>query len=483
MMQIHPDADIRREIADKRAARIRERGQEEGFSIPLVREVPLIPFITEKMLICEVKRRSPSKGAISSISSAGDQASLYQSKKATHVSVLTEPDYFSGSLLDLMDVKKTCPELAVLRKDFLLSVEDIEVSFRAGADACLLIASLLNSELLRNMYLKCTELGMSALVELHSLEDVQKVSDLKPELIGINCRNLKNFRIYPLQPLKIRSLVDWDCRVIYESGIIKVQDGNFALEAGFSGLLVGEGVVKNPDLIEQLLGIMNHGNHEKSENSWTKLCSRYTPGRPFVKICGLTNRKDFNTAVSHGADLCGFILAPSPRQTSCEFIRSLPESKALKVGVVVLKEGEILSKEIQDLLEEGFLDFIQYHGRETAETVFSAPGYKAIQMKERADLERMKQFYPLPVLIDAFSNKAAGGTGKQIDRNLVQAVRDRGELWIAGGLNPENISEILSEFHPELIDVSSGLESSPGIKDPDKMSAFFKEIEKYAPIQ
>jgi len=483
MMQIHPDADIRREIAGKRASRIAVLGQDEGFVIPRNRVVPLVPFDRDKMLICEVKRRSPSKGDISTISSAGEQALLYRSRGATHVSVLTEPDYFSGSLQDLMDVKKACPELAVLRKDFLLTVEDIEVSYRAGADACLLIASLLDAELLGRMYNKCRELGMSALVELHSLEDTQKASDLKPELIGINCRNLKNFRIYPLQPLKIRSLVDWECRVVYESGILKAADGEFALNAGFSGLLVGEGVVRNPDLIEELIIIMGRNKTGVFSDKWTKLCSRYTPGRPFVKICGLTSLRDFEQAVSCGADLCGFILAPSPRRTDCEFIRTLPASSALKVGVVVLEAGDDLSPDIQDLLDEGFLDLIQYHGHEAPETVLSGRGYKAIRVKDTTDLERMDQFYPLPVLIDAFSKEAAGGTGKRIDRELVQTARERGELWLAGGLNPENIGGILSEFHPELIDVSSGLESGPGIKDPDKVSAFFKEIDAYAPIQ
>ena len=95
----------------------------------------------------------------------------------------------------------------------------------------------------------------------------------------------------------------------------------------------------------------------------------------------------------------------------------------------------------------------------------------------------MKDYYPLPVLIDAFSVKAAGGTGKRIDSILVQKAGEEGELWLAGGLNPDNIGEILRSFQPALVDVSSGLESAPGIKDPQKVSAFFKEIDQYAPIQ
>ncbi len=482
MTPISPSADIRLEIAQKRAARVAQTGPAEGFAVPDEREVPLVPFSREKMLICEVKRRSPSKGDIDRIPSAGDQARLYSSRGAAQVSVLTEPDYFSGSLQDLMDVKRVCPELSVLRKDFLLSVEDIEVSYRAGADACLLIASLLEEDLLVSMHRKCEELGMTALVELHSEEDVKKASSLKPSLVGINCRNLKNFRIYPLQPLRIRSLVDWNCRFVYESGVLKVEDGEFALNAGFSGLLVGEGVVRNPELIGDLLKAMSRQTAE-SGGPWTKLCSRYTPGRPFVKICGLTNRTDYDLAIRSGADLCGFILAPSPRQTTPDFIRTLPPSEALKVGVVVLEKDEELSSDVLEMLKDGVLDFIQFHGSETPETVLGKDGYKALRIKEDSDLDRMEDYYPLPVLIDAFSAASAGGTGKRIDSALVRKARDRGELWLAGGLNPGNIGEILDEFHPELIDVSSGLEAQPGIKDPDKVNAFFKEIDRYAPIQ
>ncbi|MBF9014707.1 MULTISPECIES: bifunctional indole-3-glycerol phosphate synthase/phosphoribosylanthranilate isomerase [unclassified Oceanispirochaeta] len=474
--------DIRREIADKRELRIASLGHEEGFVIPEKRLHPLSSFTQDKMLICEVKRSSPSKGKIDEIPSASVQAQMYQKNGAAHVSVLTEPDYFSGSLNDLMEVKAACPDLAVLRKDFLLSVKDINISYRAGADACLLIASLLEQDLLIAMHMRCEELGMAALVELHSMDDVIKTKDFKPGLVGINCRNLKNFRIYPLQPLKIRSLIDWDCRVVYESGILKKEDGAFALNAGFSGLLVGEGVVKNPGLISELKNILTHESTTVSKDPWTKLCSRWRAEKPLVKICGLTNREDFEQAVTLGADLCGFILADSPRQTTPDFIRSLPESEALKVGVVVLAENENLPGEITSLVKDGYLDLIQYHGKESSETVAVIEGYKALRIRCEDDLDKMTEYYPRPSLIDAFSAHQAGGTGKQISPELVQKAKEKGELWLAGGLNPRNIRKVLEDFEPDLVDLSSGLEASPGKKDPVKVKAFFKEIESYAAI-
>ncbi len=474
--------DIRRKIADQRSERVAKLGPEEGFSVPQEREVPLVPFGTGPLLICEVKRKSPSKGHIKDIPSAAEQAALYRSRGAAHVSVLTEPDYFGGSLQDLMDVKKACPELAVLRKDFLLTEEDIEVSYRAGADACLLISSLLSREDLKTLHDLCVQLGMTPLVEVHSKEDAQKASHAKPGLTGINSRDLKTFRIYPLQPLKIRSFIDWETSIVYESGILTDRDGAFAVDAGFSGLLVGEGVVRDPSLIGKLKKRLEGSLPDSKASAFSRLCYRYKSDRPLVKVCGLARREDFDLAVKLGADMTGFILAPSPRQTDPDFIRSLPKSETLKVGVVVLKTGESLPTEYQALLDEGDLDMIQFHGSEDPAAV-GERGYKALRIKTEKDLERMDDFYPLPCLLDAFSPDAAGGTGKRLDPALVEKAREKGELWLAGGINPENVAEILTTYHPELIDLSSGLEASPGVKDHDKMKRFFKEIESYARVQ
>ena len=475
--------DIRRKIADDRMKRVSELGPEEGFSVPAGRQAPQVPFGSDPLLICEVKRRSPSKGHIKDIPDAAAQADMYRSHGAGHVSVLTEPDYFGGSLQDLMDVKQSCPDLAVLRKDFLLTREDIEVSYRAGADACLLISSLLSGEELKSMHDLCLERGMTPLVEVHSREDVAKAAAVKPALVGINSRDLKTFRIYPLQPLKIRSFIDWDCRIVYESGILNDQDGAFAVDSGFAGLLVGEGVVRDPNLIGKLKERLIRGafSDSRTASPWKKLCDKYNPSKPLVKICGLTRKEDFDLAVNLGANMTGFILAPSPRQTTAEFIRSLPPSRALKVGVVVLKKDEKLSDSIQALLNEGSLDMIQFHGNETPATVRDR-GYKALRVKSEEDLEKASLYNPLPCLLDAFSPDAAGGTGKRLQPELVTKARDKGELWLAGGINPENISEILENYSPELVDLSSGLEASPGIKDRNKMERFFKEINAYAGI-
>lgn len=471
--------DIRSEIAGRRRARINRLGFEEGLQIPKVREVPLFNFNTGQLLICEIKRRSPSRGDILEIQDAVNQAVKYKESGIDHISVLTEPDYFGGSLEDLLRVKRACPDVCVLRKDFLFSVEDIEVSYRAGADACLLIASLLDQEDFEEMHDACLSFGMTPLVEVHSAEDIEKIKDTAPVLVGINSRDLKTFRIYPMQPLKLQSILTWECRTIYESGIMDAVSGDFVLRAGFSGILVGEGVLRRPSLVGELKGLIEKYEKKPDKNPWGRLYRQRQREKPLVKICGLTRREDFDLAVNLGADMTGFIFAQSPRKTTPEFVRSLPPSGALKVGVVVLKKGEPLPDDILSLLYEDFLDLIQFHGEESPAVVWEY-GYKTLKVEKKEDLEKISDYYPLPCLIEPFSPDHAGGSGKRLGSEFVSVASEMGELWLAGGLNADNIREVLSEYTPDLVDISSGLEEAPGLKNHDKMKKFFKEIRIYA---
>ncbi|MGL1894598.1 MAG: bifunctional indole-3-glycerol phosphate synthase/phosphoribosylanthranilate isomerase [Spirochaetaceae bacterium] len=467
--------DIRQEIANKRAERIKKEGYGLSIKVPKTREVPLNDFYKGPYVICEVKRGSPSKGGFAKDLDAVGQATHYKDSGVKHISVLTEEDRFLGSLQDLIDIKKACPDVAVLRKDFLLDLKDIEVSFLCGADAFLLIASLLDKELLEMMYKRGEQLGMTPLVEVHDKDDVDKVRDLKPKLTGINSRNLKTFTIDSFRPLKIRSYIDWDTNVIYESGIKESSDAVFARDAGFSGILVGEWAVKDRTLAKSLVDLYKQ---DAKKSPWKKLYENYSDSKPFIKVCGITNREDAIKAAELGADMLGFILATSPRETSIDFIKSIKDiNKPLKVGVVVLKKGIKLSSDIKALISDGYLDFIQFHGEETSEYCKSSgvPYYKALRIKDLESLNNVQEYSGV-CLLDSFSKDAHGGTGKRISDELTTEARKFANLWLAGGLNPDNVKEIVNKYRPELIDVSSGIEISPGKKDFSKMEKYFKEL-------
>ncbi len=135
--------DILSEIVEKRAQDYLTYGPTFSSTIPRQRNRPSVPFLTEKGLILEIKRASPSKGPIHLDMDPVAQALTYRAAGATAISVLTESRYFKGSLDDLREIGSVIRDVALLRKDFLLYPEEIEISYRAGADAVLLIARIL----------------------------------------------------------------------------------------------------------------------------------------------------------------------------------------------------------------------------------------------------------------------------------------------------------------------------------------------------
>jgi len=498
--------DIKRAIVARRLERIATEGYTLGHPVPATRQVPVVLFDQGAFVICEVKRKSPSKGVIAGDLDAVAQARRYVEAGVRTISVLTEEDQFGGSLQDLMDVKNAFPDVAVLRKDFLVRREDLDVAHRAGADAVLLIASLLGAVELADLKAYAEGLGLAVFLEVHDAEDVARVRPLKPAFTGINCRDLTDFSIDRAIPLKVRPLIDWPTKVVYESGIFRVDEAQWAGASGFQGVLVGEGAVRNPGLAAVLvdgfrptpglsfwakLYARGAGFHAEQSNSPTTATAEapsasdqaidQAPPRPFVKICGLTTTADVALADELGADLVGFIFAEaSPRRVTPEFVRSVPPTRALKVGVVQLARGSGVPDEVADLVDESFLDALQFHGDEDPELVdaWSTHGYKAVGLAGEASYAPWTGTAAPRILVDAGS----GGTGQPVadaELTILAATPWGGRrLWLAGGLGPETVAAAVATWRPELVDASSRLESSPGHKEPDKLRRFFAELDR-----
>ncbi len=495
------------QIVAQRRRRIEQEGHSLGSALPAARALPLIPFGAEPFLVCEVKRRSPSRGDIAPDMDALAQARLYAARGVRSISVLTEEDNFGGSLGDLTAIKSALPHVAVLRKDFLLDEEDVTVSWRAGADAVLLIASVLDADTLAAMYRKARGLGMQALVEVHDKDDVDKCRAFSPELTGINSRDLTTFTVDLLHPLRLRPRIDWRTRLLYESGVRGPEDVMLALSAGFDGVLVGETAVKSPDSVAGLLSAFG----PRPGDFWARLCARVKPGRPLVKICGIARAADAELAAGLGADVLGFVFAQSKRRATPALLRELAGLDVLKVAVVVTGEtagtsagrpgtenAAVLDPDVKELLEAGLLHAVQLHGAEQPDecAALAFPYYKAVRVREQADIEAMAGFHCPRVLADAWAAHAAGGTGQQIPMDLSRELagvarqlagpaagrRERMPLWLAGGLGPDNVGGIIRELSPELVDASSGLEESPGCKDRNKLETYFMEIDTHANV-
>jgi len=209
------------------------------------------------VLIAEIKFASPSLGMIAEGKDLHQIAQQYERGGASAISVLTETYFFKGDLLYLRRVKEAS-KLPVLQKDFILDPFQIYEGRARGADAVLLIASLLNREQLKDFVGLTQELHMIPLVEIHDEGDLEKISDLALPLIGVNNRDLSTFTIDVKNSLRLKEKIPSAIKVISESGIKDPKDVKLLREAGIQGILVGEILMRSSDpasKIQELLSI------------------------------------------------------------------------------------------------------------------------------------------------------------------------------------------------------------------------------------
>ena len=196
-------------------------------------------------VIAEVKRSSPSAGAIRD-ADAAEQARIYEAAGAAAISVLTEPRHFDGSLLDLQAARRAV-DLPVLRKDFVIHPAQLIESRAAGADAVLLIAPAVSELELKALVAAAADLGMDALVEAHAEEDLDRALATDAELIGINARDLETLEVDLGRALALLERIPGDRVAVAESGISTREHVERALAAGARAVLVGEALMRADD--------------------------------------------------------------------------------------------------------------------------------------------------------------------------------------------------------------------------------------------
>ena len=197
-------------------------------------------------IIAEFKRRSPSKGAIRENADASTVARSFQAAGAAAVSVLTEEDYFAGSLADLRAIREVV-SIPVLRKDFIVDEFQIYEAAAAGADALLLIVAALDDETLaRLLRLTEAELGMDALVEVHTREEMSRAVANGAKLIGVNNRDLRTFEVSTETSLELARHAPPDTILVSESGL-SPSDARRLQAVGYKGFLVGERLMRGDD--------------------------------------------------------------------------------------------------------------------------------------------------------------------------------------------------------------------------------------------
>ena len=199
-----------------------------------------------------------------------------------------------------------------------------------------------------------------------------------------------------------------------------------------------------------------------------------------IKICGLTRPQDVALACELGADVCGFILAPSPRQVSWETLLELQSSvptSVLTVAVMVNPSQPEVDRALT------LVDRVQLHGQEPPEFCrrYGRRAWKALRVRQPADLEDLEDYSDVGAfLLDSFMEGVAGGTGQTFPWSYLNGCRFARTTFLAGGLDPGNVADAFRVPSIQGLDVASGVEAAPGQKDPAKMREFFAAFKNAA---
>lgn len=209
--------------------------------------------------ICEIKKASPSKGIITEEFDYIKIAKNYQKAKADALSCLTEPHYFLGANEYLKEVKETV-NIPILRKDFIIDEYMIYQSKNIKADAILLIAAVLDKYKLKDYFCIANDLGLSSLFEIHNEEELEKILNLNPRIIGVNNRDLKTFEVDINNSVRLRKMIPNNIIFVSESGIKNRNDIKILEENKTNAVLIGETLMIKKDKekeIKKLRGIID----------------------------------------------------------------------------------------------------------------------------------------------------------------------------------------------------------------------------------
>ena len=396
--------------------------------------------------ILEVKRASPS-GHRSSVEPA-DAARAYAGV-ADAISVLTDEPYFRGSLDDLRTVRAIF-DGPILAKDFVVDPRQLIEARAAGADAALVMLSVLTDAEAADVYAEARRLGMDVITEVHDEAELARATTLGAEIIGINNRDLKSLttdlgvteRLAPLAPTEVL--------LISESGIAARADIE-RLAPLVDAFLVGSSLMAAPNVAEAARALVF--------------------GR--VKICGLARDEDVALAAVSGATHAGFIFVPgTPRAITEVQARPLvAQAKALGLKPVgVFRDAE--PEDITEIARPLGLAAVQLHGNASYATIarirrdFDGEIWAVSRDGAEAVCDAADR-----TLFDS----AKGGSGQTFDWSLLDGRRDLPTAFLAGGITPDNAAQA-ARIGAYGLDLSSGVEAQPRYKDPHKMAALFAAL-------
>jgi indole-3-glycerol phosphate synthase len=253
-------AGVREDLAARQAECSMDRLKERAARMPPPLDAVSVLRRPGVSIIAEVKRRSPSKGALASIDDPAALAGAYADGGAAVVSVLTEERRFGGSLADL-DAVRRAVDVPVLRKDFVVTSYQVWEARAHGADLVLLVVAAMEQTALVSLVERTESLGMTPLVEVHNAEELERAVDAGAHVIGVNARNLRTLEVDRTVFASLAPNMPTSCVRVAESGVRGVADLRAYADAGADAVLVGEGVVTGDDPRHAVAELVAAGAH------------------------------------------------------------------------------------------------------------------------------------------------------------------------------------------------------------------------------
>lgn len=398
--------------------------------------------------ILEVKPRSPSEGPIRPESDLAPVLAAYR-RRADAVSVLTDTTFFGGSPALLTRVREAVPQ-PILAKDFVIDPYQVAALRQAGADAVLLMLSILDDSTYRAAADLATMLGMGILTEVHDAAELARARALGATVIGINARNLRTMRIERGSIAPLAAAAPPGAIVIAESGIRDRADV-FRLGGAVDGFLIGTTLMRADD---------------------PGAAARRLVFGP-TKICGLTRSDDAIAAEREGATHGGLVFAASPRQVDLATAAQVRATASLAwVGVFANERPDRIAEVAFHL----GLAAVQLHGGESSALVEATRRLLPGEVEVWRAIPVNGAIGPLAPpadrwLLDAGASAAFGGTGRTFDWSLLPGLAHPEACIVSGGLTDANVGRV-PRVGVDFFDVSSGVESAPGRKDHDRMRRF-----------
>jgi len=442
-------------------------------------------------LIAEIKRASPSAGQIAT--EAEDivaRARAYQAGGAAAISVLCEPHWFGGSVQDMSTVRASV-SLPVLAKEFVVTAGQLDLLRGQGADAVLLLASLLPPRTLARFVARALDLGLEPLVEAHDERELDAALATGARVIGINNRDLRTLAVDPERAVRLRHLVPDDRVVVAESGVREPATIRTWRAVGFDAALVGEALVRAGDPAESTRAFVAAGRPSTDIVEQSRVA--------FVKICGVTDIAGVEAAVRAGADAIGLNLVPgTPRALALDeaaalagAIRDLAPAHARPAIVPITVDRS--AADLNAIATALDADAIQLSGDEapTLLAQLDRPAWKVLHLPRAVEhagaaalpiVARAKEFIAAGaarILLDTAGGIHPGGTGARSDAGLAAAIAFEVPVVLAGGLDPANVAGALRAAPAVGVDVASGtelprMEGRRPRKDPLKVALFAK---------